>query len=810
MNPSNDPHAAGAPRWDEPTDGPAAAEPSEDPRLLAAVKEYQEAIAAGQQPDRRQFAARYPELAEELEACLQGLDLLNAMTSESMAPSRGARSTKTAGPFSSADELGDFRIVREIGRGGMGVVYEALQLSLGRRVALKVLPFAGAFDPRQLQRFRHEAQAAAQLHHGNIVPVYAVGCERGVHFYAMQLIEGQSLAELIKQLREQAGFADEPVHNSTAGGQRSAPKTSESPLKFDTTPGAATLALSTPRSPQPAAGPYSQNLSMQRTARKQDFFRMAAKLALQAAEALEYAHQFGVIHRDIKPGNLLLDGRGHVWVTDFGLAQFQTDFGLTHTGDMVGTLRYASPEQVGGQKVLIDQRADVYALGASLYELLTLHPLFDARHRTGLLHQVLTQEPRAPRALDRAIPAELETILLKALAKNPLDRYASARELADDLQRFLHDQPILARRPTPWVRTQKWLRRHPSVVVSTVVILLLGVVGLSISNLLVGRARAAVLTAWNEEQKKAKEAEEQREVAVKQTALAQQRLGQARELVDLLIRISNEDLSGRPFHGGQHLESLQRKLLETALSYYQDFIEDSAGDPKLQADLIVGRENVQKLLAELALLQTAGDVLLLTQQDVLDDLRVSPEQVPKLSALLQGMHGHFDKMRHKFESGPKPSWPEFRTKLAELAKQNQTALAEILSDSQRMRLRQIGRQQHGLRVFKDPEMVEALALTDEQKFEVENIEQAMFKASEREAEWRGWDKRPTRGQEIAAFEKVSKLMTPVQQPRWQELFGATYEGEVMRGPPGKFDCPPEDEHKKPGEPRRGPPPDRRD
>src|SRR5262249_6217373 len=162
------------------------------------------------------------------------------------------------------------------------------------------------------------------------------------------------------------------------------------------------------------------------TARKQDFFRMAAKLALQAAEALEYAHQFGVIHRDIKPGNLLLDGRGHVWVTDFGLAQFQTDFGLTHTGDMVGTLRYASPEQVGGQKVLIDQRADVYALGASLYELLTLHPLFDARHRTGLLHQVLTQEPRAPRALDRAIPAELETILLKALAKNPLDRYASA------------------------------------------------------------------------------------------------------------------------------------------------------------------------------------------------------------------------------------------------------------------------------------------------------------------------------------------------------------------------------------------------
>ncbi|MFO0898424.1 MAG: serine/threonine-protein kinase, partial [Pirellulales bacterium] len=629
------------PRWDEPTDGPQAGDPSEDPRLLAAVKEYQEALAAGQPVDRREFAARYPELAAELEACLQGLDLLNAMTSESVARSRtGTQSTKGAGPFSAADELGDFRIVREIGRGGMGVVYEAWQLSLGRRVALKVLPFAGAFDPRQLQRFRHEAQAAAQLHHSHIVPVYAVGCERGVHFYAMQLIEGQSLAELIRQLREQAGLAEELPNNSTAAGQRSAAKpTTSSPLKFDTTPGAATLSLSTARSPLPAAGPWSQNLSMQRGTRKQEFFRVAARLALQAAEALDYAHQFGVIHRDIKPGNLLIDGRGHLWITDFGLAQFQTDFGLTQTGDLVGTLRYASPEQVGGQKVLVDQRADVYALGASLYELLTLHPLFEARHRTGLLHQVLTQEPRAPRAVDRQIPAELETVLLKALAKNPLDRYATARELADDLQRFLLDQPILARRPTPWVRTQKWLRRHPSVVVSTVVILLLGVVGLSISNLMIGRARASAVSAWNEEQKKANEAEEQRKLAVQQTKLAQQRLTQARELVDLLIRISDEDLAGRPFHGGPHLQGLQRKLLETALAYYQDFIDDNANDPKMQAELIAGRENVQRLLTELALFQSAGDVLLLTRQDVLEDMQVDGEQTQKLRTLLQGVQG---------------------------------------------------------------------------------------------------------------------------------------------------------------------------
>lgn len=794
------------PRWDEPTDGPQAGDPSEDPRLLAAVKEYQEALAAGQPVDRREFAARYPELAAELEACLQGLDLLNAMTSESVARSRtGTQSPKGAGPFSAADELGDFRIVREIGRGGMGVVYEAWQLSLGRRVALKVLPFAGAFDPRQLQRFRHEAQAAAQLHHSHIVPVYAVGCERGVHFYAMQLIEGQSLAELIRQLREQAGLAEEPANNSTAAGQRSAAKpTTSSPLKFDTTPGAATLSLSTARSPLPAGGPWSQNLSMQRGTRKQEFFRVAARLALQAAEALDYAHQFGVIHRDIKPGNLLIDGRGHLWITDFGLAQFQTDFGLTQTGDLVGTLRYASPEQVGGQKVLVDQRADVYALGASLYELLTLHPLFEARHRTGLLHQVLTQEPRAPRAVDRQIPAELETVLLKSLAKNPLDRYATARELADDLQRFLLDQPILARRPTPWVRAQKWLRRHPSVVVSTVVVLLLGVVGLSISTWMIEKERSNVVSAWNEEQKKATEAEEQRNLAVEQKALAEQRLQQAREVVDLLIRVSDEDLSGRPSQG------LQRKLLETALSYYQDFIEDTAGDPKMQADLIAGRENVKKLLAELALLQSAGDLFLLTQRDVLDDLQVNEEQLPKLSALLQGMHGRFDKMRLRFESGPKSPWPEIRTNLAELAKQNQASLAEILSEPQRNRLRQVGRQQHGLRVFKDPEIVESLALTDMQKEEIETIERAMFRASGKGSEWRGWDKHPNRNQEIAAFDKVRQLMSPTQQPRWQELFGATYQGEVMRGPPGRYDCPPGEPHKGPPGGPPGPRSDRRD
>src|SRR5262249_47604015 len=247
------------------------------------------------------------------------------------------------GPYP-ANPLGDFRIVREVGRGGMGVVYEAVQLSLGRRVALKTLPFAAALDGRQLQRFKNEAQAAAALHHSNIVPVFAVGCERGVHYYAMQLIDGHPLTALIQQARRARAGAPAP-------------------------PGADTA--------------RALQLSTLRTSQASEYFRGAARLVAQAAEALEHAHQMGVIHRDVKPGNLMVDGRGHLWVTDFGLAQLH-DGGLTQTGDLVGTLRYMAPEQAAGQR-LVDHRADVYGLGAPLYELLTLEPLCPAPTRPGLL-----------------------------------------------------------------------------------------------------------------------------------------------------------------------------------------------------------------------------------------------------------------------------------------------------------------------------------------------------------------------------------------------------------------------------------------
>jgi WD40 repeat protein/serine/threonine protein kinase len=457
-----------------------AAPAAEDPRVIRALEEYLAAFEAGRRPDRREFLAGYPEVAEALAECLDGLEFVQAaaprLSLEAEARPAGA---VLPGDLLPATVLGDFRILREVGRGGMGVVYQAEQVSLGRPVALKVLPLAAALDARQLQRFKNEAQAAAQLHHTNIVPVYAVGCERGVHYYAMQFIEGQSLAAVVRDLRRQAGLggaeaaagpgaslADELASGRWAPAAR--PPAGQRAGREDEADSQQTTGYAGPPQPRgpadetPAAAPAA--LPTDRPVRGPAFFRTVARLGVQAAEALEYAHQMGVVHRDVKPANLLLDARGNLWVTDFGLAWLGGDAGLTLTGDLVGTVRYMSPEQTLARRVPADHRMDVYSLGATLYELLTLEPAVRGGNRAELLRQVVFEDPRPPRRLNKAVPAELETIVLKALEKSPAQRYATAQELADDLQRYLNDEPIRARRPTLVQRARKWARRHRSVV----------------------------------------------------------------------------------------------------------------------------------------------------------------------------------------------------------------------------------------------------------------------------------------------------------------------------------------------------------
>jgi serine/threonine protein kinase len=392
--------------------------------MVRVADEFIDRLNRGEQPDVEDYTARHPEIAGLLRQMLPALQLLRAP-----ATAVGAAAGVAGVAAPEAECLGDFRLVREVGRGGMGVVYEAEQLSLGRRVAVKVLPFAAALDARHLQRFKNEAHAAAQLHHTHIVPVYAVGCERGVHFYAMQFIDGHTLAGLIAERRRAVG-------RDTDGSQ---PGSSPAPAP-DTTPR--------------AAG------GTERSASDPAHFRTVARLGVQAAEGLEYAHRLGVVHRDVKPANLLVDGCGNLWITDFGLAQLQCETKLTLTGDLLGTLRYMSPEQALGGRALVDHRTDVYSLGATLYELLTLEPVFPGQDRQDLLRQIALTDPIPPRRWNRAVPPELETVVLKALAKNPAERYASAQELADDLQRYLDNRPIQAKRPSVGQRVRKWAIRH--------------------------------------------------------------------------------------------------------------------------------------------------------------------------------------------------------------------------------------------------------------------------------------------------------------------------------------------------------------
>lgn len=413
--------------------------------LYELLDEFSSRLQQGEDVDEDSFIARHSEYADDLRRLLPAARALANLGGS--VPSRDGTAPHRTGELP-IEELGDFRLIREIGRGGMGVVYEAHQVSLGRRVALKVLPFAGVLDARQLQRFKNEARAAATLDHPHIVAVYSVGEERGVHYYAMQLIAGPSLAELIAEWREPGKRGRSPGAPAVARADR--PSCLES----------------TEQNAKPATAVLSSI---------REHFRRAAEWGIQAARALEFAHRRGIVHRDVKPSNLLIDAAGQLWIADFGLAVILGDSDLTVTGDLLGTLRYMSPEQARGDRQALDHRTDVYSLGATLYELLTLQPAFPSTDRQQLLQQIAGDEPAAMREIRRDVPIDLETIVGKALAKEPARRYATAAALAADLERFLDGRPILARPSTVTERTAKWVRRHPALALLMAVVALAAV-----------------------------------------------------------------------------------------------------------------------------------------------------------------------------------------------------------------------------------------------------------------------------------------------------------------------------------------------
>lgn len=440
------------------SDHPALDEQAQETLLGQIADEFTERLNRGEQPGVEEYVERHPEMAAVIRQILPALEVMR-LPEPIAAAGNGSATAVTAPP-----QLGDYRIVRELGRGGMGIVYEAEQVSAQRRVALKVLPLGPAVDAKHLARFQLEAKTARELHHTNIVPVYEVGYEQGVHYYAMQYIDGRSLDHVLNAMRERLDASPRASQHSPVIVQ-----VQDEQARQLASP------LVAPPSPEPqrvAASKASWTASV--GAVQRGYFLAVARMGVQVAEALEYAHQRNVVHRDIKPSNLILDQLGIVWISDFGLVKCLegTDANLTRTGDVIGTARYMSPEQALAKRVPIDHRSDIYSLGVTLYELLTLYPAFDGADHEAVLRQIAFDEPAAPRQRNRAVPRDLETIVVKAMAKQPHERYPTAAALAADLRRYLTQEPILARPRGVAERLWKWAKRRPAAAALVVVTLL--------------------------------------------------------------------------------------------------------------------------------------------------------------------------------------------------------------------------------------------------------------------------------------------------------------------------------------------------
>jgi serine/threonine protein kinase/Flp pilus assembly protein TadD len=585
----------------------------------------------GERPSVQEYADRYPHLAAEIR------ELLPAMVEiEQVKEDLGDE----AAPAPALQQLGDFHILREVGHGGMGVVYEAEQVSLGRRVALKVLSQKTLRDAKQRRRFEREARSAAKLHHTNIVPVFGVGEHDGTPYYVMQFIQGLGLDEVIEELCRMGSGGPTPAAGSSPRRSAAARQVARSlmtgafhagsngpamqptidgpipsepdALATGLRPVANASGSDNPETPVSGSGHglharssdttgLSSSVTLPgqsesgRKGHKLTYWQSVARVGVQVADALEHAHRQGVVHRDVKPSNLLLDLDGTVWVTDFGLAKADDQQNLTHTGDILGTLRYMPPEAFDGRA---DARGDVYALGLTLYELAALRPAFDESDRHRLIKQVTETDPSPLRAARPAVPRDLETIVHKAIDKDPAHRYQTAGELAADLQRFLDDEPIQARRLTARERAWRWCRRNPVVAGLTAAVALL-LVGITVAS--VGAAahfdrvaKEQVRLAAEEREAKEREAE-QRQAAEAAKKLAEANFAKARAAVDdYLTKVSESQLLKVP-----GLQPLRAELLGSAQKFYQDFAAEHGDDPGLRADLAAALARVGDIHADM-------------------------------------------------------------------------------------------------------------------------------------------------------------------------------------------------------------------
>lgn len=460
----------------------------------------------------------------------------------------------------SIERLGDYRIIREIGRGGMGIVFEAEQESLGRRVALKLLPESARFDERRKQRFQLEAQASAKLQHPNIVNVFGVGAQDDTSYFVMQYIDGQPLNSVLKEVsRIRTGGLD-----STQAVANAEVATIVESLQREPTADGSTSESPDSTSKNDSSGSFSSS-NVTETMGK-SWWRNVAKVGVQVASALEHAHNNRTLHRDIKPANLMIDATGNVWVTDFGLAKHFESTDLTRTGEVVGTLRYMSPEQLNGKA---DERSDIFALGLTLYEMAALQPAYSASDRNDLMKQTLDANPPRLRSLDRQIPRDLETIVHKCIAAEPKQRYQSAIELKQDLLRLLSGEPVLARRIGSVERAFKWCKRRP------VIAALCGALAISLF-----AGIAGITWQWQNTVAALQKANENLTEAEVQNQRADKHFREARESVDKFYTIISEQrLLMEP-----GLQPLRKELMTEAASYYRNFSQQYADDESLKLE----------------------------------------------------------------------------------------------------------------------------------------------------------------------------------------------------------------------------------
>jgi len=401
--------------------------------------------AEGDQASLQEKLERHPWLAEEL---------------KSLAPSAAAAALELAGTGPGSESggrpatgkrLGDFCLVREIGRGGMGLVFEAEQISLHRRVALKILPAQLTLNQRALKRFQQEAEITGRLQHRSIIDIHQVGEDNGIHFIVMELVAGASLDRVIDRMR---GESFDKVRQKKIGDVISSHGLEEGA-------GASGSADATGKRSRPGSSSVSNR----------NYIESSIKLICQVGDALEHAHRAGIIHRDVKPSNILVRVDGSAVLTDFGLARLEGLPGVSATGDFVGTLNYVSPEQAMAGRVALDHRTDVFSLGATLYELVTLEQAFPGTNSHEVLRRILSKPPTSPERLNPALAPDLVTIIHKALEKDRDRRYASVREFVEDLQAFIEYRPIRARRTLALVKAWLWVRREPQKAVLTTLLL---------------------------------------------------------------------------------------------------------------------------------------------------------------------------------------------------------------------------------------------------------------------------------------------------------------------------------------------------